>query len=437
MLTKKEKKLLTEVLDLEGLQVVSKQQHEGIGIILGVESLEKKSTCDRCGVISDKLHQNHKQIIKDLAWGEQAVFLEINRRQFKCDRCNKPFSEKFNFVTSRRKYTKRLATKTIEEVLGDDIYSIAKKGTVTTKEIDRMLKADSIALRFPQRALHQADASVDLLTSKPIGLKRLRVGSPDTIGIDEIALIKGQGNYCAVLVDLDSSKLLMILEGRTKEEIGKVLSGWGIEILEKIEEVSIDLWKGYKSLVKEMLPNAQIVADRFHVMAQINKELDEERKKEKRAIEQKIKQSKSEEETIENKKILAGIVDSKYALLKNEDDLNEEQKEKLAEVKIVSERLGVMHQLKEEFREIFEETEIWADGLLELGGWLSKAQKYFTTSQGTIYRWFDEILAYFNNATTSGVVEGINTKIKLIKRADYGFRNFKNFQNRCLLSWHF
>jgi transposase len=184
MLTKKEKKLLTEVLDLEGVQVVSKKQHEGIGIILGVESLDKKSTCGRCGVISDKLHQNHKQIIKDLAWGEQAVFLEINRRQFKCDRCKKPFSEKFEFITSRRKYTKRLATKTIEEVLGDDIYSIAKKGTVTTKEIDRMLK----------------DASVDLLTSKPIGLKRLRVGSPDTIGIDEIALIKGQGNYCEVLV---------------------------------------------------------------------------------------------------------------------------------------------------------------------------------------------------------------------------------------------
>jgi transposase len=257
------------------------------------------------------------------------------------------------------------------------------------------------------------------------------------IGIDEIALIKGQGSYCAVLVDLDSSKLLMILEGRTKEEIGKVLIGWGTEILEEIEEVSIDLWKGYKSLVKEMLPNAQIVADRFHVMAQINKELDEERKKEKRTVEQKIKQSKSEEEKLENKNILAGIVDSKYALLKNEANLNEEQKEKLAEVKIVSERLGVMHQLKEEFREIFEQTEIWADGLLELGGWLSKAQKYFTTSQGTIYRWLDEILAYFNNGTTSGVVEGINTKIKLIKRSGYGFKNFKNFQNRCLLNWHF
>lgn len=413
MLTKKEQKLLTEVLNLEGVQVTSKQQYEGIGIILGIESLEKKSICDRCGASSDRLHQNHKQIIKDLAWGEQAVFLEINRRQFKCDRCQKPFSEKLEFTTPRRKYTTRLAAKTIEEVLADDIHSIAKRGTVTTKEIEGMLK----------------DASVDLLTSKPIGLKRL--------GIDEIALIKGQGNYCAVLIDLDQSKLLMILEGRTKEEIGKVLSGWGPEILEGIEEVSIDLWKGYKSLVTEMLPNAQVVADRFHVMAQINKELDGERKKEKRTIEQNIKQAKSDEEKIENKNILAGIVDSKYALLKNKDDLNDEQKEKLAQVKTVSERLGMMHQLKEEFREIFEQTETWADGLLELGGWLSKAQKYFTSSQGTIYRWLDEILAYFNNKTTSGVVEGINTKLKLIKRAGYGFTNFKNFQNRCLLNWHF
>jgi transposase len=106
MLTKKEQKLLTEVLDLEGVQVVSKQQHEGIGIILGIESLDKKSICNRCGVISGRVHQNHKQIIKDLAWGEQAVFLEINRRQFKCGRCEKPFSEKLEFIRSRRKYTK-------------------------------------------------------------------------------------------------------------------------------------------------------------------------------------------------------------------------------------------------------------------------------------------------------------------------------------------
>jgi transposase len=74
---------------------------------------------------------------------------------------------------------------------------------VTQEEIERMLK----------------DAAVNLLKTKPVGLKRL--------GIDEIALVKGQGNYCAVLVDIDRGKLLMILESRTKEEIKKVLLAWG------------------------------------------------------------------------------------------------------------------------------------------------------------------------------------------------------------------
>ncbi|WP_442921559.1 transposase [Microcoleus sp. S36a_D3] len=48
-----------------------------------------------------------------------------------------------------------------------------------------------------------------------------------------------------------------------------------------------------------------------------------------------------------------------------------------------------------------------------------------------------KINAYFNNRTTSSFVEGINNKLKLIKRYAYGFRNFKNYKNRCLLSWAF
>jgi transposase len=412
MSTKKELKLLTELLNLEGVEVSSHRQYKGIGIILQIEASDRESICGRCGSKSNKIHQNRRHIIKDLSWGDQAVFLEINRRQFKCDRCQKPFSEEMGFVKERRTYTKRLAIKTIEEVLADDISSVAKKGIVTTEEIERMLK----------------DASVNLLELKPVGLKRL--------GIDEIALVKGQGKYCAVLVDLERSKLLMIIESRTKEELKKVLLGWGEEVLGDVEEVSIDLWKGYKSLVTEIMPKAQVVADRFHVMVQINKELDMQRKKEKRTIEKKIKLAKNQKEKLDNQNILAGIVASKYSLLKNEQELNSKQKDKLVEVRNASPTLKIMHQLKEKFRKIFEQVERWADGLIELGGWLSTAQKYFVNSQSTIVRWLDEILAYFNNRTTSGVVEGINNKLKLIKRSAYGFTNFENFRNRCLLNWH-
>ena len=66
-----------------------------------------------------------------------------------------------------------------------------------------------------------------------------------------------------------------------RSEIEKKLLSWGTEVLEQIEEVSIDMWKGYKSLVLELMPKAQVVADRFHVMVQINQELDSQRKQEK------------------------------------------------------------------------------------------------------------------------------------------------------------
>ncbi|MCC5618265.1 ISL3 family transposase [Nostoc sp. CHAB 5836] len=413
MIHKNDTKILTELLDLNDIKVISHRLHAGIGIILQTESKTLNATCPNCGTKSHKLHQNHRHIIKDLPFGDKPVFLEINRRQFKCRKCQKPFSEYLDFVRKKRTYTKRLAHKTIQEVLDSDIHSVASKKIVTTEEIERMLK----------------DASEELPNLKPLNLKRL--------GLDEIALIKGKGNYCAVLVDLDTSKLIAILGDRTQNLIRKTLLEWGRELLEQIQEVSIDLWHGYKSLVTELMPNAQVVADRFHVMTQINKELDTQRKKEKRNVEELIKKASLASKKSEYEVILEGLKNSKYPLLKNEDNLNEEQVNKLIQVKNVSPILKEMHELKEKIRKIFNKTNDWYTGVFKLGMWLSKAKKYFPNSNNTIIRWFDEIIAYFDNGTTSGMVEGINNKLKLIKRSGYGFRNFENFRVRCLLNWHF
>lgn len=204
---------------------------------------------------------------------------------------------------------------------------------------------------------------------------------------------------------------------------------WGAEVLEQIVDVSIDLWKPYKTLVEALMPSAEVVADRFHVMKQVNDELDQQRKQEKRQAESP--------KNLENKKILAGLNKIKYALLKNAESLNGSQKIKIQQVKEVSPSLAKMHKLKEEFRAIFQSDIDWLTGLFKLGYWLSKAAKCFPQSQKTIGRWLPEIIAYFDNRTTNGMVEGINNKFKLIKRSAYGFRNFKNFQVRCLLCWHF
>jgi transposase len=195
--------------------------------------------------------------------------------------------EELDFVKRRRAYSVRFADWIIEQVLESSANSVAKKGYATNEEIETMLK----------------DKAQELIPSKPVGLKRL--------GIDEIALLKGKDNYCAVLVDLDTSKLIGLLEIRTQEELRETLIGWGTEVLELLEEVSIDLWKGYRSLVEELMPNAQVVADRFHVMKLVNNELDSKRKQEKR-------QSEKNKNQPEYQEIIDGITGSKYALLKNQ-----------------------------------------------------------------------------------------------------------------------
>jgi transposase len=406
MSSKSQLKTINEILNIDGMLATAYHMIDEIGCFIYLESKQSKAVCHHCGTESNKLHQNHPLTVRDLPLGEHSVYLKINRRQFKCLSCHRKFSEEFNFIKKRSHFTERMKQKIVEEILASDIKNVAKRNGLSEQEVETIIK----------------EAGAALVQKKPENLKRL--------GIDEIAFIKGQKNYCAVLVDLDKKQLIAILQKRTQESIGECLKSWGIEVLSQITEVSIDLFSSYKSLANELMPNAEVVGDRFHVMKQINEELDRERIRVKREAE-KVKNEN------EKKKKLAALTHSKYALLKNEEDLNELQKEKLIEIKDVLPKLAAMHKTKELFRDIFEAKTDWGNGLISLCDWLKNAYLEFPKSCETIKRWIGEIIAYFDNRTTQGVVEGINNKLKLIKRMGYGFRNFENFQIRSLLAWHF
>lgn len=232
-----------------------------------------------------------------------------------------------------------------------------------------------------------------------------------------------------VLSDLDSHKLIAMAPARTHAAIEAVLRAWGSEVLCAIEEVSMDLSGSYRSLVHRLMPQAEIVADRFHVMSLVNQELNRTRNALRRKPE-----ALTEGLTAEAAK--SALKSSKYALLKPEANLTETQQAKLAELKAVSPKLAQMHQLKEGFRALFEAAS-WREALPELLDWMKDAQSLFPGAVRTIRRWFGEVLQYFEHRTTSGVMEGLNTRLKLIKRLGYGFRNFERFRLRCLICWHF
>jgi transposase len=175
------------------------------------------------------------------------------------------------------------------------------------------------------------------------GLRRL--------GIDEISLRKGQEDYIVVLVDLDKKELIGMVSSRKHKDIKAELKSWGEEVLGQIKEVSIDMSGSYRGLIKKVLPNADIVADRFHVMKLVNDELNRARNTEKRAI-SKLK------DTPKKKKVESIFKNSKYALLKPEENLTEKQKIKLEEIKKAFPGLAKMHQQKESFRIIFKMAKI-------------------------------------------------------------------------------
>ncbi|WP_414545644.1 ISL3 family transposase [Nostoc sp. CCY0012] len=397
---------ITKVINLEDIKVINYDFITDDEIVIEVENKLKVGQCPHCGHITDKIHQNHWYTVRDIPLSDYQVLLKVNRRQLRCTKCRQVFSESLDFIKTRRTYTKRLGMKVIKEVLETNVESAAIRNRMTASEVETLLK----------------EQEADLLKEKPLQLKKL--------GIDEITQLKGGKNYAAVLVDLETRKPIMLLEKRNKAVIAEYLSSLGSEVLNQIEEVSIDLWIPYKSLIQEMLPNAQVVADRFHVMKQINQELDERRKQEKRAA-VKIKNRQEREDK------LAGLTHSKYPLLKKKESLNDQEKAKINSLQKLAPELGEMYRNKEAIRDIFESHITSDEALYKFLEWTQTAYKFFPKSCRTISRWIDEILAYFDHRTTQGIVEGINQKIKLIKRRAYGLTNFNNFRRRILLNWYF
>jgi transposase len=395
---------LTEILGLPGIEVEDEAIYED-RIILSVERKAVLAVCPRCGEKSTHMHQNHGYFVRDLNLMHRQVLLKVNRRQFKCMTCKKPFSEDLDFVGRRRKHTDRFCQMIVQQVIHSSTHNVAQQNDLSDDEVWSIVKYMS------QKKLH-----IDLKS-----LKRL--------GIDEIALRKGQKDYITVLVDLDRRVPIAFVCSRKHKDIKDVLKGWGSGVLEQIIEVSIDMSGNYRSLVQKMLPNATIVADRFHVMKMVGDELNSAIIKEKKSVDL----IEDEAEKKEKKEILSR---SKYAILKPEERLTEVQKVKLDEVTQNFPLIAKMHQQKEAFRDIFEKSENWVDGTFSLLDWIGDASETFEKSVGTIQRWMSEIIGYFDYGTTSGAVEGINNRLKLIKRLGYGFRNFENFSLRCLICWH-
>jgi transposase len=300
-----------------------------------------------------------------------------------------------SFAGERRDYTKRYEAWIFQQV---------KENNITAVQRFEKLTYDQIQSIFITEAKHRIPAF-------PFAsLKRL--------GIDEISLRKGKQDFILILTDLDTGDVVDVLEKRTQERLRTRLEQLTKQERSQINEVAIDMWEPYSDVCQELLPNAIITVDRFHVAKAVNEELKKLKNQEKKQHPEAIK-------------------DAHYPLLKNQEDLTDKQQEKLEQVYAVSSTLRMAHRLKECLRRIFEYPSTKERAIRRLQKWscIAEKEQLFPKFRKTLANWLDKITNYFYQRTTSGIVEGINNKIKLIKRRAFGFRNFQNFRLRVIVAF--
>lgn len=233
------------------------------------------------------------------------------------------------------------------------------------------------------------------------------------VGIDETSRAKGH-DYVTVGVDLAQRRVFKVVPGKDSAAVRALadhLDAQGSPP-ERVGQVCIDMSPAFVSGVSASFPNAQITFDRFHVMKEVNKALDELRKLEQKEC-----------------KDLKG---HKYTLLSNPVNLSDKRQAELAELLKLYPKIGEGYRLKTLFREFWEfEDPAKAERFLK--DWCRQAEKSgifsFQKAVNTVKAHWSGIVNFIKSQITNGILEGINSKIQLAKKRARGYRNVNNFIN--------
>ena len=237
------------------------------------------------------------------------------------------------------------------------------------------------------------------------------------MSLDEFSRRKGKGRFATVLVDLDKSSLLAVIDSHKSDDIITVLKQQPESVRKLVKEVCVDMWGGFPKVIKEVFPNAAITIDRFHVMKLVNKSAG----RVTRLALNKLRLALD----------LKGLK-NRCLLLSNNQSLSDQEIQDLSELLACSPLLSIAYELKEDLRDIYESDLTVKGGLRAIEKWLVSANIILGSAANTLENHLTEIANYFLNRTTSGVTEGINTKIKLIVRQSYGFKSFSLMREKLL-----
>ncbi len=396
-------------LELPDVELLDVSRNGKGDYVIELHSTKKVVKCRKCGreLVSFKGYDDWIEI-RHLPVLGRKVYLRIRPRRYQCFDCdNEPTTtEEFSWRVPGKSYSRGYQEHVLRSLINSTVEDICMKEGLGAKHVESML-------------------SVSFFGEEPVN----HITYIGTLGLDEIALKKGHKDFVVIVSSHTEgqTRVLGVLPDRKKETVVQFLNQIPDKLKATIESVATDMYEGYLNAAKESLgEEVAIVVDRFHVAQTYRKGADILRKQEQKRLKQELNE--------EDYKRLKGLL---WAFRKNPEDLEENGKKILEITFNHSPDLKKAYELRNIMTDNFNKDCSKKEAIVNFQEWEQKVResglKCFDSFVKTLDNFKSEIANYFNKRCNSGFVEGLNNKIKVIKRRCYGIFNIKHLRHRIVL----
>lgn len=385
--------------------------------IIYVESKNKKQKCPKCGEYTSSIHDKLKPIeLKYLKVVEEDTKINITKKRFICHKCKKKFTEEVDLNSKGKTVSNKLEQKILKDLLDYNlsIKYIAKMNNVTDYTVRKILE--------------------NAMSEYPEHIKNL----PRVISFDEFKADTKKGKYAFILNDPIHRKALDILPERKKEYLIQYFTY--CENRHSVEYIISDMYEPYLLVQQIMFPKAKYVVDRFHYTRYVMDALDKVRIR----LQKEYGYNSKEYRMLKNKKNVTLLrkysndinwwtYTKRYKNGHMVDVLKHDLREELLNI---NEELQKTYLLKELFFDVLHTTNYeYAES--EIREWIDTVRNYgvpeMIEASKTIENWLPYIVnSFIDERFSNGFTEGLNNKIKVIKRVGFGYKNFDFFRLRVM-----
>ena len=386
---------ITDLLNLQGVKQDKVKYSKNL-IELWISCPVKEHICPCCKNKTSRIHDYYLRSFNHINVGKRNTKIYYNQRRYLCTNCGKRFVESNSFIEKFYRHS-------------NDVVNSVFDGLTDIRNFSQIGKDNNMSA-----------GNVIRLMSKFMPIFHNVTYLPEAIGIDEFRGNAGGNKFQVVITDLKKHKVIDVISARSAEALRHFFNN--ITNTKHVKLVSMDLSMFFKNIIQDTFPNAKIVADTFHFTRLMHWALDNVRKNVQKEL---------------PKDMRIYFKHSKSVLHKRINELDVDKYQQLCRMLDYDENLRWAYSIVQKLFEVIDEKNSDKKVLLfkEFMTYSSNCNlPEFNKHLQTYFKWHKYIINSFYTNYSNGITEGLNTKIKTLKRISFGFRNFNNFRLRILMA---